>query len=199
MGISLLHRKDALVLTAIDIIEELGIQGLTTREIAKRQSVSEATIFRHYKNKNDLLLAVLDYYIQFDTDIFQSVRLSNLEPMDAIRYSMMEFAEYYQNYPAITAIAQLYDVLRYEPDLKDKIVQIQHNRTEMLQQLVDAAQKSGDLLDVPDSEMIAVMIIGLLREINLNWRLYKYSFSLKDRTRESLDIFLHAFQKIKTI
>ena len=199
MGISLLHRKDALVLTAIDIIEELGIQGLTTREIAKRQSVSEATIFRHYKNKNDLLLAVLDYYIQFDTDIFQSVRLSKLEPMDAIRYSMMEFAEYYQNYPAITAIAQLYDVLRYEPDLKDKIVQIQHNRTEMLQQLVDAAQKSGDLLDVPDSEMIAVMIIGLLREINLNWRLYKYSFSLKDRTRESLDIFLHAFQKIKTI
>jgi AcrR family transcriptional regulator len=95
MGLSLLHRKEYLVLTAIDIIDELGIQGLTTREIAKRQNVSEATIFRHYKNKNDLLLAVLDYYKQFDTDIFQSIQLTQIKPMDAIRYYVMEYAEYY--------------------------------------------------------------------------------------------------------
>lgn len=198
MGIGLLHRREALVLTAIDIIEELGIQGLTTREIAKRQEVSEATIFRHYRNKNELLSAVLDYYVQFDADIFQSVRLAGLKPLEAIRLSMMEYAEYYQNYPAITAIAQLYDVLRYNKELVDKIVEIQHSRTAQLQQLVEAAQKSGDMADKPDSELIAVMILGLMREIGLNWRLYNYKFSLKDRTRESLDLFLHAFQKIKT-
>jgi AcrR family transcriptional regulator len=198
MGISLLHRKEYLVLTTIDIIEELGIQGLTTREIAKRQNVSEATIFRHYKNKNELLLAVLDYYIQFDTDIFQSIRMTNLTPMDAIRYYVMEYAEYYQNYPAITAITQIYDVLRYAPELEQKIKEIQQNRTKMLQELIDVAKGAEDIPEEYDSRMIAVMILGFIREICLNWRLEQYNFSFRERTRASLDLFLKAFQKIKS-
>ncbi len=198
MGISLLHRKEYLVLTTIDIIEELGIQGLTTREIAKRQNVSEATIFRHYKNKNELLLAVLDYYIQFDTDIFQSIRMTNLTPMDAIRYYVMEYAEYYQNYPAITAITQIYDVLRYAPELEQKIKGIQQNRTKMLQELIDVAKVAEDIPEEYDSRMIAVMILGFIREICLNWRLEQYNFSFRERTRASLDLFLKAFQKIKS-
>jgi AcrR family transcriptional regulator len=198
MGISLLHRKEYLVLTTIDIIEELGIQGLTTREIAKRQNVSEATIFRHYKNKNEFLLAVLDYYIQFDTDIFQSIRMTNLTPMDAIRYYVMEYAEYYQNYPAITAITQIYDVLRYAPELEQKIKEIQQNRTKMLQELIDVAKGAEDIPEEYDSRMIAVMILGFIREICLNWRLEQYNFSFRERTRASLDLFLKAFQKIKS-
>lgn len=199
MGISLLHRKEYLVLTTIDIIEELGIQGLTTREIAKRQKVSEATIFRHYRNKNELLLAVLDYYMQFDTDIYQSIRMTELKSMDAIRYYVMEYAEYYQNYPAITSITQIYDVLRYTPELEMKVNEIQRNRTKILAELIEAAKKAGDIAGDIDSRMIAEMILGLLREICLNWRLEKYSFSYKDRTKASLDLLLAAFQIIKKL
>jgi AcrR family transcriptional regulator len=195
MGISLLHRKEYLILTTIDIIEECGIQGLTTREIAKRQNVSEATIFRHYKNKNELLLAVLDYYIQFDTDIFQSIRITDLTPIEAIKYYVMEFAEYYQNYPAITSITQIYDVLRYYPELENKVKEIQQNRTTMLTELIDTAREAGDISREYYSQMIAVMILGFIREICLNWRLEKYSFSFRDRIKASLNLFLKAFQE----
>ncbi|MDD4730008.1 MAG: NAD(+)--rifampin ADP-ribosyltransferase [Dysgonamonadaceae bacterium] len=57
----MLHRKERLIRTAIEIVDEIGIQGLTTKEIAKRQDVSEATLFRHFASKNELLKAVLDY------------------------------------------------------------------------------------------------------------------------------------------
>lgn len=194
MGISLLHRKDYLILTTIDIIEELGIQGLTTREIARRQNVSEATIFRHYKNKNELLLAVLNYYIQFDTDIFQSIQMTELAPMDAIKYYIMEYAEYYQNYPAITSITQIYDVLRYDKELEEKVREIQRSRTSMLAQLIEKAQKAKDIQEAYDNQMIATMILGFLREICLNWRLEKYSFSYRDKAKASLDLFLNALR-----
>ncbi len=194
MGLNLLHRKEYLVMTAIDIIDELGIQGFTTRELARRQSVSEATIFRHYKNKNELLLAVLDYYAQFDADIFQSVRLSDLKPIEAIKYSMMAYAEYYENYPAITAITQLYDVLRYDSDLADKVRKIQHYRTRMLTQLIDTAQIASDIPKQFDSVYIAVLILGFMREIFLNWRLDGYSFPLKERINAALDMYLGTFQ-----
>lgn len=195
MGISLLHRKDALILTAIDIIEELGIQSLTTREIAKRQNVSEATIFRHYRNKNELLLAVLNYYMQYDEDIYQSVHMADLSPMDAIRFCVMKHAEYYQNYPAITSIMQLCDVFRYNGELDEKVKEIMYNRTKMLTQLIEIAQQEGDIPIEYDSEIISNMILGFMREICLNWRLDNYSFSYMDRIKASLDLFLKTFTR----
>lgn len=197
MGISLLHRKDSLILTTIDIIEELGIQGLTTREIAKRQNVSEATLFRHYKNKNELLLAVLNYYSQFDEDIFQSIQIADLSPVDAMRFYLVKQAEYYQNYPAITSITQLYDVFRYDKDLEAKVKEIKYNRTKMLIKLIMATQEAGEIPKEYDSETLAVIIMGMMRETCLNWRLEKYSFSYKDTIKASLDLFIKTLQENK--
>jgi AcrR family transcriptional regulator len=191
---NVLHRKERLILSTIDIIEELGIQGLTTREIAKRQGVSEATIFRHYRNKNELLLAVLDYYIQYDADIKQSTQLNGLKPLEAIRFLITTYAVYYENYPAITAITQIYDVLRYDAELADKIREIQQNRTIVLSQIINKAQKAGEIPDEADCEIIAEMITGFFREICFNWRLKNYQFSLKERIEKALDILLDALQ-----
>lgn len=190
MGIDLLHRKESLILTAIDIIDELGIQRLTTREIANRQNISEATMFRHYKNKNELLLAVLDYYVQFDTDIIASTRLSGLEPLDAIRYYVREYAQYYENYPAITSLTQIYDVLRYDKDLAGKVKEIQDSRNITLKDLIQAAQKAGEIRQDYDSMILTVMINGFFREICLNWRLDHDSFPLEDRIMKALEILL---------
>lgn len=194
MGISLLHRKEQLIITAIDIIDELGIQKLTTREIAKRQNVSEATLFRHFKNKNQLLIAVLDYFIQFDGDILQSIKMKQLNVVDTLSFLAKSYAEYYENYPAITSILQIFDVLRYDEELSGKVMEIQQSRTVALRQLIDHAQNKGELRRNTDCELMAIMVYGCFREICLNWRFENYQFSLRERTQATLDILLRAFQ-----
>ena len=44
---------------ATETLNEVGIQGATTREIARRAGVNEVTLFRHFKSKEQLLGAVL--------------------------------------------------------------------------------------------------------------------------------------------
>lgn len=193
MSTNILHRKEALVLTAIDIIDELGIQKLTTREIAKRQNISEATLFRHYKNKNELLIGVLDYFIQFDADILQSAKMNHMLPTKAISYLITAYAGYYENYPAITSILLIFDILRYEEDLAERIRLIQESRTVALRKLLDMAIVSGELCREADSNILAVMISGCFREICLNWKLSNTAFSLKDQTISALDLLLKAF------
>ncbi|MDF2484973.1 MAG: transcriptional regulator TetR family [Herbinix sp.] len=192
MGINLLHRKEQLVLTTIDIIDELGIQKLTTREIAKRQEISEATLFRHFKNKNELLAAVIDYFIQFDADILQSAKLHDLAPTKALIYLITSYAEYYENYKAIASILQIFDVLQYEADLSDKIKEVQLKRTSTLQLLIEEAKQAGEFSKDIDSNMVAVMISGLFREICFNWKITNYNFSLRERTLSTLDLLLTA-------
>jgi AcrR family transcriptional regulator len=187
----ILHRKDRLIISTIDIIEELGIQGLSTREIAKREGVSEATLFRHYKNKNDLLASVLDYFSQFDSDLYLTTKLKNLKPKDAILFFISSTAEYYENYPAITSIMQILEVLRYEPDLTGKVNAIINNHNGYIKQMVLEAQDRKELI-AADPDSISIMISGLFRELCLKWRLNGRNFSLKEKTMSALQTLLHS-------
>ena len=44
---------------ATETLNRRGIQGATTREIARRAGVHEVTLFRHFKSKEQLLRAIL--------------------------------------------------------------------------------------------------------------------------------------------
>lgn len=189
----ILHRKDRLIITAIEIIDDLGIQGLSTREIAKREGVSEATLFRHYSSKNDLLVAVLNFYSKFDSDIYQTTQLKDLKPKDAIIFFVSSTVEYYENYPAITAIMMMLDVFRFEPELCDLVTQIVKSHDEYLTRLVEDAQRSGEINSRVNSGYLSEQMNGLCREICLNWRINKQQFSLKERTQASLKMLLDAY------
>jgi len=190
----ILHRKERLIITAIEVIDELGIQALSTREIARRQGVSEAALFRHYKSKNELLIAVLDHFSKFDNDIFQSAKLMNLSPKESIIYFVKKTVEYYENYPAITSIMQLFDVLRYDADLCDKVRKILEDQTAIIRDLVEGAKKNGEIRADTDCTTLALIIMGSLREICLKWRISNKEFSLKEVTISALEMILKAFQ-----
>ena len=190
---TLLHRKERLIITTIDIIHELGIQGLSTREIAKREGVSEATLFRHFKSKKDLLIAVLEYYSQFDEDIYLSGIQNKTSPKDAIHFLIKTYSEYYENYPAITSVSQIFDVLSYDSDLQQIITRIYNNRFNKLQILVEKAQANGEMIKHAGAHEITSIMIGLCRERVYQWRLQENSFSLKEKTLQSLEVLMEAF------
>lgn len=192
---SILHRKERLIITTIEIIDELGLQGLSTREIAKRQGVSEATIFRHYKSKNELLLAVLENFSEFDHDIFQSIKLKGLPPREAINFLICSHVEYYENYPAITSILLNFDELRHEQVLEAKVNRIINNRTEYLRELFEEAQKEGEISPGVNIDTIPDVIFGAVIMICMKWKMNGQQFSLKERILTTLNQILDAFSK----
>lgn len=189
----LLHRKDSIILTTIDVIDEVGIHALSTREVAKRVGISEPAIFKHFKTKSDLILAVLDHYTQYDMDVIQSIRLKNLNPVRAIISYVETYAIYYENYPQITALTQSLDVLRNDPNLSIKINNLIILRTGFLEELIECASIEMKEKQI-NSKYLAVSIMGLIKEWCFQWRISGYSFSLKDRIMSTLEMLLFAFE-----
>jgi AcrR family transcriptional regulator len=54
-------RRQQLIKIAIRLFSQKGFRGTTTKEIAQAARVTEAIIFRHFKSKDDLYAAILDY------------------------------------------------------------------------------------------------------------------------------------------
>jgi AcrR family transcriptional regulator len=189
----LIHRKDSVILTAIEIIDELGIQGLSSREIAKRQGISEGTLFRHFKNKNEILIAVLDNFSKFDSDIFNSIIIRKLGFEDSITFFISSYVEYYENYPQITSLVNAYEVFRWEPELEEKISKIIERRFKFVKGLIDEGKKNGKILNNTESEILSEIIISVLNGTILRWRMSHYSFLLKERALSSLDMLIKVF------
>lgn len=193
METALLHRKEGIIISTIEAINEVGIQNLSTKIIAKREGVSEGTLFRHFKNKTDILIAVLEHFRQYDNDIIQTSINKKLDPIESIEYFICVYSEYYENYPAITAILQNYDSLLCDLELSSIVKNIISKRKKFICQAVEEAQEQKIIISNVSSEVLTDIILGGAMEICLRWRMDKYSFSLKDRAMTMVKAVLDAF------
>lgn len=193
MQLSLIHRKESTIMTAIEILDDLGIQGLSTREIARREKISEGTLFKHFKNKNDIIIAILDKFSQFDTDIMQTIRFRNEGFKDSITFFIKSYAEYYENYPAITSLVNAYEVFRWEIEIERRYKEILENRRNFIKQLIEEGQAKEEVRQGILSEHFSEIIIGTNNQIVLEWRISRYSFSLKSRMLQAIDTIIKAF------
>jgi AcrR family transcriptional regulator len=195
MEISLLHRREGIIISTIETLNEVGLQNLSTKLIAKREGVSEGTLFRHFKSKTEIMIAVIDHFSQFDNDIIETSINRKLSPIETIRHFVSSYAEYYENYPAITAVVQAYDSLMCDPELSDKVRGIITKRSDFILETIKEGQEDGTIKAEINSELLEDLITGGTREICLKWRMVKFSFSIKNRTLAMLDMLLDAFLK----
>jgi AcrR family transcriptional regulator len=55
------ERRQQILKEAMRLFSEDGFRGTTTKKIAEAAGISEAMVFRHFANKDDLYSAILDY------------------------------------------------------------------------------------------------------------------------------------------
>ena len=79
--------RQRLLDAATEILNRVGIQGATTREIARRAGVNEVTLFRHFKSKEQLLRAVLQRGLAAEAAI--------LDEHSSWKESLEEYARHY--------------------------------------------------------------------------------------------------------
>ncbi len=190
-----ISRKERIILTSIEIMDELGFQSLSTKEICRRQEVSEGTLYKHFRSKNDVILGVLNYYSKFDEDIKQTIEMKNMSATEGITYFIARFAEYYESYPAMTAIQNSHEVLRNEAGVADKVIEIFESRTNFISYLVEKGRENGEINADIDSESLSDVVLGTFQAICLKWRMRNYNFPLKQRILTAHEKIMRACQK----
>ncbi|WP_433832653.1 TetR/AcrR family transcriptional regulator [Actinoplanes sp. CA-015351] len=64
-----LERREQIVLAVVDLVDELGHDGVTTAQVAARSGSSEPTVLYHYPTKDHLLVAALERMDDLEAEI----------------------------------------------------------------------------------------------------------------------------------
>jgi AcrR family transcriptional regulator len=192
---SLVHRRESIIVSTIEVLNRVGLQNLSTKLIARQEGVSEGTLFRHFENKTQILAAVIDQFGQFDHAIIETCAQKNLSPVDSLRYFFSAYAEYYENYPEITVVMQLYDSLLNEAGLADQIRTIIHRREDFIVAMIKSGQESGAFSKQLNADRIAELFIGGNKEVCLKWRMENYDFSLKECALDLFDTLITLLER----
>lgn len=189
----LIHRKERIIYTAIEVMNELGVQALSTKRIAKYQKMSESTIFKHFDNKVELMDAVLQFYAQYDNDLIETIESGDMKGQTGIRFFIGALMTYYGGYPAITAITQGLDEMRYIPELEHRVESIIRMRHGIIRRLVVEAKQSGEVSHDIDEGILTNIIIGSNQNLIREWRMKSFAFDLKNESDRLMDTIFSRF------
>jgi AcrR family transcriptional regulator len=185
-----ISRKDRIILSAIDIISELGIQGLSTKELALRQEINESALYRHFKNKEAIVKGVLDYFSQFDNSIYNTAMKKESSGKEKIVDYLKSYLEYYESYPAISSILFLYENISRDVELRNQIEGIFNTRLNNIISIIAECQKNNEISSNFTPKELAQILFGYCNKVILDWRIANFSYSYKDDATATIEKLL---------
>lgn len=177
-----LRRKDRIIIDAIKLMDERGLHGLTTRELANMQGVTEPAIYRQFKNKNDIIKTILEDFAKYDEAISATVKQSENEPLEALLYFGKLYSEYYENYPEIASIMFSIEYLKTDKELFGIFKNIMDGRKKTIAELLGKMDIKNEITRYE----LAELVNGIFLSQTMFWKMDGCSYSLSKRIQNNL-------------
>jgi len=170
-------RRDQVVRSALTIISKRGVGGLTTATLAAEAGTSEANLYRHFKNKEDIFFATVSYVKERIAKNIEESLAGGKTPVKKLRrfYNLqIDLMERNSGIPRF----MFSDELHIAKKLRGVLLQTMYAFSATLASFIRDAQKSGSIRNDLDPKTTALMFIGMVQGLMFRWSLSGFSFSL---------------------
>ena len=179
MGMKHEERQADIVQGTIDLCAEEGVGKITTQGIANRIGVAQATIFKHFKNRDDVFAAVLRWLSgqMFKTieGEFKKADTSDSQRLQTILTKQLNFANKNRALPRIL----FSDRLHSDSSVLKGIVQnVLRRYIEALTELIKEGQVSGEFATDIDPLQAAEHIAASIQGTLMRWSINDFNFDL---------------------
>ncbi len=187
-------RQIEIIQAATKIIGDKGIQSLTTKNLAAEMGFSEPALYRHFKNKTDILISVLGFFKNHLQKGMMEIAQSNdsgLVKMEQI--IKFQFSHFAKN-PAIVMVIFAETSFQYEKKLSDIVLKILNEKKNRLEKIITLGQEDGSIRKDVNPHHISSVFMGGMRFTILKWRLNDYNFDLNKEANELANAYKNLFK-----
>lgn len=186
-------RQKEIIEVSIKLIAEGGIQKLTMSNIAKQIGISEPAIYRHFRSKLDILLAVLGQFKERSEFQLKRARFFDSSGMILLETIFLEHTGQFAAHPHMAAVVFAEEAFRNDPRLTEEIFAVMDLAHKTISGVIERAQAREEIRRDLPKEHLTLVILGALRLLVKRWQMSHYSFDLQEesvRVWESLKTLL---------
>lgn len=157
--------KNHILETSSTIFNKKGYAGTSLSDIIENTGLSKGAIYGHFKNKDDLALAVLDYNLKLaSTIIFSNVkdRSSSYDKLVGFARSYSLFYEIISNAGGCPVINAAVDYDDSNGDARKKIKKFITIWQNSINTIVDEGIRKGELKSSPETKHFSNLFISLI-------------------------------------
>ena len=180
------ERQNQIIQESIQLIAEKGIQGLTIKNISKAIGITEPAIYRHFENKNEIILAIIST-MKSSTDAELSQIDENNPTIDKIKKMIQGHTNRFIKNPSLTAIIFSEEIFNNNSILVKPIRLMMKLNQNKLISMIEKGQAAGDVRIDIKAEQISLMVIGSFRFLVSKWHIMNFDFDLKKDVDEMLN------------
>lgn len=175
-------RQNMIIDEAIKIIHKGGYQSLSIREIAEKVKISESAIYRHFLNKEDIILGILNRMIDFDYLLEKDLAAKKSAKSKILRFMQFHFEFLEKNYE-MTSVIFSEEIFNQSDILANRLKVVIKKRKDILTSIIEEARATNEIIDLENDELITIML-GVIRIRVLEWRLSNFNFSLSEKGKK---------------
>ena len=173
------QRQEQIVEKAIKLIAEHGIQSVTIKNLAHEIGVSEPALYRHFKNKFEILDAVIEFFILKAQPAIKKLREAQNPLVGIENFIKMHFKIFNENNNLGRVIFSESN-FQNEAKLLGKLTNLMNGSRITLENVITKGQAVGQIRSDIDSSSIFRIIIGSLRLLVTQWSMSNMAFNLQD-------------------
>ncbi|MCX8471146.1 MAG: TetR/AcrR family transcriptional regulator [Chitinophagaceae bacterium] len=188
-------RQLEIIEAAGKLLSHDGIASLTTKNLAKEMGFSESAIYRHFKGKEDIIVALLNYLaINMDERLTATINkdVSPLDNFTAIFKNQFNFFKKNKHFIIVTFSEGL---LEHSAEINDAMQHVITIKIKHLLAIFKQAQQQNLFTDKVKPEDLIHIVMGSFRLLMFKWRMDNFKFDIVKKGDQLIHTILLLIKK----
>ncbi len=185
----LTKRQQEIVERAIEIIAEEGFHKLTTKNLAEKVGFSEPALYRHFKDKQEIILAVIKSIESNMLNLAQGLDLS-LKAEDIFFNLTCLITSYLKKVKGVTILIMSESSLENDEITRKAMYSFYLKMLDVVSNVLMEKKKVGEVKKDIDEKIAAQVYLGILQSMVLKYFLAGRTIEIDENCNEIVKIFL---------
>ncbi len=187
-------RQEQIIQAALELIATHGLRGLSMGAVARRVGLVPSALYRHFKNKEQMLEAALGLVRKRVLENISLVSAGVPTALDRLERLLMLNAQMIREIQAVPRIVFSEGMYGEHPERKHKAYEMIKSVLAKLEEIIREGQREGRIRDDVDARTLAVSFWGLMPPVVILWHISDGRFDVTKHMEKSWQLFRRAIQ-----
>ncbi len=165
-------RKAGIITAVLRLVDQVGVNGVTTKRIAREVGVAEGALYKHFNSKNDIFIRILEVTELQLQEEYAGMAARGLLPEQRLAGLFAFLAAYLEEFPGLYRIVFSDALYAGDNDLRQRFKATIHGLKESAEQAIRAGVDAGTFRPGLDPYTAAIMYLGLVHTSFTLWSVF---------------------------